>query len=142
MPGDRIGEHHLYGAIVVLVLVHQHDGPLPIRTLDGVSRHQSVPVLVFHVARDFVEFVCGIDGLYPFLGDNLRRQILRGITYDAVVLVYWQETAAATSALCCDVMEIVSAAGASGHHGTYIIGQPEGTLHAARSALSEVVALG
>ena len=88
ISGDRIGERHLHGVVVVVVFVDQHDGPLPVGPFDGIGRDQDVPILILHVARYFEELVNGIDGLYPFLGNYLRRQILRGIIRDVVILVY------------------------------------------------------
>ena len=59
-----------------------------------------------------------------------------------VVLIDRQETASTSSSRRGDVVEVVSASGARGHHGTDIIGQPERALDGARSALAEVVAFG
>src|SRR5438045_2420667 len=115
---DRAGkvtivERHLHGMIAVLILVHQHDGPLTFGTLDGVSGHQNVAVLVLHIAADLVELVNGINRLHPFFGDYLRCQILRRIESDPIIFVDRQEAAAPTSAAaaCRDVMEMVSSCG-------------------------------
>ena len=89
-----IGKRHLHGMVVVLVLVDQHDGPLPIGPFDGVRGYQGVAILIPHVAGDLVELVNGIHGLHPLFGDHLRRQILRRIVSDAIVLVDREEAAA------------------------------------------------
>ena len=93
--GDPIAERHFHGMVVIVILVHQHHGPLPVGPLQGISRHQRVSVFILHVARDFEELVDGIHRLHPFLRDHLRREILRRIVLDVAVVVHRQEAASA-----------------------------------------------
>ena len=111
--GRRIGERDFHGMVIVLVLVDQHHRPQSIGPFDSIRSYQNVAIFVLHVARDLEELVNSVNGLHPLLGDHLRRQILRRVVSDAIVLVDRKEAAAPTAG---NVMEVVCARGAGGQH--------------------------
>ena len=117
-------EKNLHRVLVVLIAVDQHHRPLSVRTLDRIGCDQQGPGSVGHITRNFEEFVRGIHGLHPLLGDHLGSHVLRRIADQLIVFVDQEQRICAPVSRRRHVVEIISSAGARGHHGSNIVGQP------------------
>src|SRR5947209_17053617 len=57
------------------VLIHQHDGPLPVRPFQDVSGHEQVSEGVARIARSPKNTVHSVYGLRPLSSDQLSSEV-------------------------------------------------------------------
>src|SRR5215469_10202127 len=72
---------------MVIVLVDDHEGPLPIRPQHSIRRDQGLSFGVFDIACSPKEAMLAIPGFCPLLRQHLCREELRGALLDQVIMV-------------------------------------------------------
>src|SRR5215472_6907747 len=72
---------------MVIVLVDDHEGPLPIRPQHSIRRDQGLSFGVFDIARGPKEAMLAIPGFCPLLSQHLCRKELGGALLDEVIMV-------------------------------------------------------
>src|ERR1700741_5308287 len=72
---------------MIEVFVDEQQGPLAVRTLQGVSGHERMAVGVFDIARSAKKLMLRITLFYPLLGHELRSEELRGAPANLIIFV-------------------------------------------------------
>src|SRR5581483_12074816 len=85
--GIIIVELNAYRVGVVIILIDQHQRPLPIGPQHGVGSYKNVAVVVFNIAGRVKETMFRILWFCPFLRQHLRSKKLRSALFDEPVMV-------------------------------------------------------
>ena len=115
----------------LLIAIHQHDGPLPVRTLHCIRRYQFMAGAVFHVALRGKCLMIATRRLHPVQIDELSHEKLRQWLLNLIVRVHrehskrsWR-TAASRLHLQRQIVKEIDALATGVQERSDVIGQPD-----------------